>query len=238
MATNPANQYGTKELTNRYPPNSLTSLNDNDWALYAGVEFGNSDYPKQADSISIFASCNSSGGIIEVILDSLSGIKIAELQIGDTEGWDNYETFTTNITSEISGCHDVYLKYTGSDTEELFRLQTITFTENDEAPTSVGGINKNQVPNNFILEQNYPNPFNPVTTIKFTIPNVVDANFASTTLKIYDILSQEITTLVNEKIGSGEHEISFDASALSSGVYFYQLRIGNLVQSKKMLVLR
>ena len=93
----------------------------------------------------------------------------------------------------------------------------------------------------FILEQNFPNPFNPTTKIKFSIP-VGDANFASTTLihvKIYDILGNEIATLVNEEKPYGDYEVEFDASKyrLASGVYFYQLKFGNLIQTKKFILM-
>jgi len=98
--------------------------------------------------------------------------------------------------------------------------------------------------NNFDLLQNYPNPFNPTTKISFTIPPAGDALYASRTnltLKIYDILGNEIATLVNEQsttVGPGEYEVEFDGASLTSGVYFYQLKIGEFVQTKKMLLLK
>ena len=98
------------------------------------------------------------------------------------------------------------------------------------------------VPETFLLHQNYPNPFNPTTFIKFTVPNVVDANFASNanvvSLKVYDILGNEVAVLINEKKPSGIYEIEFDAVNLSSGIYFYTLSSGNFYQTKKMLLLK
>jgi hypothetical protein len=106
-------------------------------------------------------------------------------------------------------------------------------------PTSVRQIN-NELPLEFSLSQNYPNPFNPSTTIKFTIPSVVDAKFASTTTKVvvYDILGRKIKTLVNENLSPGSYEVTFDADQLSSGVYFYTLSSGSFVETKKMMLIR
>jgi hypothetical protein len=95
--------------------------------------------------------------------------------------------------------------------------------------------------NDFKLYQNYPNPFNPATTIKFTVAAAVDANFASTTnvvLNIYDILGRKIKTLVNENKPAGTYEVHFDASDLSSGIYFYQLSAGDFVQTKKLMLIK
>lgn len=95
-------------------------------------------------------------------------------------------------------------------------------------------------PEEFVLEQNYPNPFNPSTTIKYSVP-VVDANFASNTfinLKIYDVLGNEVATLVNENKPAGNYVVEFNANDLSSGVYFYKLNVGNKESTKKMILLR
>lgn len=89
------------------------------------------------------------------------------------------------------------------------------------------------IPEKFLLEQNYPNPFNPRTKISWQSP--VD-NWQ--TLKVYDILGNEIATLVNEFRPAGGYEVEFNASALTSGVYFYQLQVGKFVQTKKMILLR
>lgn len=94
----------------------------------------------------------------------------------------------------------------------------------------------------FNLSQNYPNPFNPTTTIKYSIPKVVDAKFASTTtkvtLKVYDLLGREVRTLVNQNQSTGEYQVGFNASSLSSGIYFYRLHAGEYLETKKMILLR
>jgi phosphatidylserine/phosphatidylglycerophosphate/cardiolipin synthase-like enzyme len=89
------------------------------------------------------------------------------------------------------------------------------------------------IPSSFSLSQNYPNPFNPVTEIRFTIH---DSRF--TTLKVFDILGREIATLVNESMKPGTYSVSWDASQLSSGVYFYRLQSGNFTDVKKMVLMR
>jgi hypothetical protein len=86
---------------------------------------------------------------------------------------------------------------------------------------------------NYSLFQNYPNPFNPSTNIKYAINN---RQFV--TLKVYDVLGNEVAVLVNEEKPAGNYEINFDAGKLSSAVYFYQLRAGSLVQTKKMIYLK
>jgi hypothetical protein len=89
------------------------------------------------------------------------------------------------------------------------------------------------VPGEFRLEQNYPNPFNPSTTIKFELPKS-----SVVRLTVYDILGREVALLVNETRGAGVHEVKFDASNLSSGIYLYRLQAGNLVQTRKLVLLR
>jgi probable HAF family extracellular repeat protein len=88
-------------------------------------------------------------------------------------------------------------------------------------------------PGNFVLYQNYPNPFNPSTTIKFQVPNSSFVN-----LKVFDILGNEVTTLVNEEKATGNYEVNFEAKVLSSGIYFYKLQAGSFVETKKMIMIR
>lgn len=89
------------------------------------------------------------------------------------------------------------------------------------------------VPRAFVLHQNYPNPFNPSTKISFSIPS-----HSMVTVKVYSLLGEEIATLVNEEVAAGEYATLFDASKLSSGMYFYTVTAGSFVQTKKMLFLK
>ena len=105
--------------------------------------------------------------------------------------------------------------------------------------TTTGGVTSNEItsetdiPQTFSLYQNYPNPFNPATNLSFVIDQ---PSFVS--LKVYDILGNEVATLVNEERPAGKYEVTFNADKLSSGVYFYQLRTEKYIQTKKMLLLR
>lgn len=112
-----------------------------------------------------------------------------------------------------------------------------------DVPTSVNE-EENDLPEKLILENNFPNPFNPETIISYQITpqNLPDKSETSVfvTLKVYDILGHEIATLINEEQYIGKYSIKFDAAnnALPSGIYFYQLRAGNIVQTKKMILMR
>jgi 1,4-alpha-glucan branching enzyme len=99
--------------------------------------------------------------------------------------------------------------------------------------TDVQEQQNNNIITEFRLEQNYPNPFNPATNIKYSVPEQ-----GMVTLKVYDILGSEVTTLINEVKSSGTYEIRFDAGNLSSGVYFYTIKTGTYMQTKKMLLLK
>ncbi|MDP3831725.1 MAG: T9SS type A sorting domain-containing protein, partial [Ignavibacteriaceae bacterium] len=89
------------------------------------------------------------------------------------------------------------------------------------------------IPNDYSLSQNYPNPFNPITKINYTIPQT-----GLVTIKVFDILGKEITTLVNEEKKSGNHKIEFNGSKLSSGIYFYQIKSGSFTATKKLVLLK
>ncbi len=89
------------------------------------------------------------------------------------------------------------------------------------------------LPKVFALEQNYPNPFNPTTVISYQLP--VAGNVS---LKLYDVLGKEVMTLVNGRQEAGAYNFNFNASSLSSGVYFYRLQSGNFVQTKKMMLVK
>ena len=90
----------------------------------------------------------------------------------------------------------------------------------------------------FSLLQNYPNPFNPTTKIKYSISSVGASLMKLVQLKVYDILGNEIVTLVNEYKPAGNYKVEFNGTGLPSGVYFYQLKAGNYIETKKMVLLR
>jgi len=92
--------------------------------------------------------------------------------------------------------------------------------------------------NSYLLEQNYPNPFNPSTKIKYSIPPVGTQRAVSVQIKVYDVLGNEIETLVNEEKSAGTYEVTWYAENLPSGVYFYQFSVGSYIETKKMLLLK
>jgi hypothetical protein len=116
-------------------------------------------------------------------------------------------------------------------TEIQYRLKQIDF--NGEYTYSDVVTVGNIVPFEFRLDQNYPNPFNPSTTIKYSIPS---AEFV--TLKVFDILGNEVTTLVNNKKAAGNYQVEFNAETLPSGVYYYTLVTESFVQTKKMMLVK
>ncbi len=90
-----------------------------------------------------------------------------------------------------------------------------------------------ELPDKFSLEQNYPNPYNPSTKIKYSVPQS-----SNVVIKVFDILGNEIETLVNDEKPVGNYEVEFDATVLPSGIYFYRLQAGDYVDTKKMILLR
>jgi len=171
---------------------------------------------------------NNSGFEIERLQD----YKIEELQEWKRIGFVEGEGTTTEIQS-----------YSFTDKPEpgkyKYRLKQIdydgSFAYSPEIEAEV------QTPTVFSLEQNYPNPFNPATKIKYTIPTVETRHASSlpmVTLIIYDILGNEVATLVNEEQESGVYEVEFNATNLPSGIYFYQLKAGSFIETKKMILLK
>ena len=116
--------------------------------------------------------------------------------------------------------------YTNGGVKEI----VLTGIGNDN---TVNVEDENIIPIVFSLEQNYPNPFNPSTKIKWQSPIS-----SWQTLKVFDMLGNEVATLVDEYKAAGDYEINFNASNLSSGIYFYQLRSGNYLETKKMTLLK
>ena len=100
-------------------------------------------------------------------------------------------------------------------------------------PIEMAGSGGESVPSGFSLAQNYPNPFNPTTTISFTLPEAGEV-----TLEVYNILGQRVTVLADGFFGAGTHQVTWDASNVSSGVYFYRLVAGSFSESRKMLLMK
>jgi len=107
------------------------------------------------------------------------------------------------------------------DDIEIFVYTITSVQESDEIVLS------------YALEQNYPNPFNPSTMIKYSIPEL-----SYVTIKVYDVLGRKVTTLVNEEKPAGNYEIDYNESRLASGIYFYRIKAGDFIQTKKMVLIK
>jgi len=111
------------------------------------------------------------------------------------------------------------------------KLSALEIREKDV--TAVGNSENELITAGYFLYQNYPNPFNPATNFGFQI-----SNFGFVSLKIFDVLGNEVATLIREEMQPGEYNIHFDASGLASGVYYYTLKAGAFMSTKKMMVLK
>lgn len=100
-------------------------------------------------------------------------------------------------------------------------------------PTGIESDDYNNLPTEFALGQNYPNPFNPTTKISWQLP--VGSH---QTLKVYDILGNEVVTLVNEYREAGRYEVEFNASGMASGIFMYKLQAGSFIETKKMTIIK
>lgn len=121
----------------------------------------------------------------------------------------------------------VFVQSTGSKT--VYQSKTISYQD-----LLVTSVNEEEIkPNEFKLEHNYPNPFNPSTKIKFNIPQA-----GYTTLRVYNILGNEVTALLDDDLAAGNYVVDFNPGNLSSGTYFYTLVSGEFRETKKMILLR
>ena len=160
------------------------------------------------------------------------------LSYGDNFLWvgnDRINKFNA-VTGEYLGNLDI----PGSAAEIFFDNKFWSYSESNNTIKvyylSTVGINENNIlgsPIEFSLSQNYPNPFNPSTKISWQSPVS-----SWQTLKIYDALGIEVATLIDEYKSAGSYEVNFNSSSLTSGVYFYQLKVGSLIQTRKMLLLK
>jgi photosystem II stability/assembly factor-like uncharacterized protein len=160
-------------------------------------------------------------------IDSLNGWATNSIQqiIRTTNGGVTWIVELENLRSKIKGFykHDNTLFAVGEN-------GLLMKKELNPIPVELSSFTP---PTEFALLQNYPNPFNPSTKIKYQVPRT-----EFITLNIYDILGNEVTTLVNESKEPGEYEIEFDGSKLSSGVYFYTLRSGSFYDTKKFILMK
>jgi xylan 1,4-beta-xylosidase len=174
--------------------------------------------------------------VVEAWLDSLdSGTKIAQCTISSTGSWTTDQAFAANVLVPVSGMHDLHLRFRGAGTSSLFMLRWLTFLDESGQATSVGELRSGQLPGSFALAQNYPNPFNPETVIRYQL-----AAGCMVHMDVYDLLGRQVATLVNDDEPAGYHSVQLSALSArqSSGCYYYRLRAGDFVQTKKMTVIK
>lgn len=178
--------------------------------------------------------------------ESANNIEVKLLQDSKNLTFNQTEKMIENITQ-------------GEETEATFTFDVEYNVEKAEADTIEFLITDNKsvylnkqfilqyaLPTEFKLEQNYPNPFNPSTKIRYSIPTPPSSSplvkgrneVGFVTLKVYDILGNEVTTLVNEQKEPGYYEVDFNAAGIASGVYIYRLQAGSFVSTKKMLMIK
>ena len=143
------------------------------------------------------------------------------------------------ISSGHNGPADIFY----NQLNNILAIPNFYSNEVDFIPITPIGVNEGNIhmPSSFVLWQNYPNPFNPSTRINYSVPH---NSFIQ--IKLFDILGNEVAILVSEEKQTGDYSISFNASGLSSGIYFYQLRATDLesssrqvfIETKKMILLR
>jgi photosystem II stability/assembly factor-like uncharacterized protein len=180
----------------------------------AGITWGFEELPFYGLSFSIDFRTYNEGW-------SASGYKfIFTSDRGET--WSEVETPDSSIVYDLQFL-DARNGYAVGGNGSILKLNTDLVNIEDDG----------QPPVSMTLYQNYPNPFNPTTKIKYSVPGLTQVK-----LKIYDVLGNETATLLNEEQGAGSYEAEFDATSLPSGIYFYQLQVGENVKTKKMVYLK
>jgi hypothetical protein len=146
-------------------------------------------------------------------------VAVASVPFADTS-----DVFTDQFTMS-AGNHTIILS-SPSGGVNVDYLQVIAFV-----PTSVA--ERQNLPEGYFLSQNYPNPFNPATSINFSVGKPSQVK-----LTVYNVLGQNVATLVNSRLNAGTHVVQFDAKKLTSGVYFYRLEAGDYILQKRMLLIK
>jgi hypothetical protein len=177
--------------------------------------------------------------ISEIHSGDSSWVKL-EVSINDTLG--PWQLINSNIPN--NGHHQIVVPGWMAS-EQICRLRYTVYSQSDSASSitpqgfyiigePVDAENDEaQLPQTISLFQNYPNPFNPATIIKYQIPEL-----SFVILKVYDVLGSEVATLANEEKPTGEYNVEFDATGLTSGIYFYELKVGSFVETKKMVLIK
>ncbi len=221
------------QVFNNYLRSEPFALNDNSEFSYS-VIYGVSD---SLGAVNVLSPNNKVSFKTELIDDATNEVigtfDATEYNSGNIT---NYRNIAYEVNTEGIGNRTVRLRLVITPTSEC----NYTLGNRIAEWSAMGKSGKTKIsyrgtdiPTEYALFQNYPNPFNPVTTITYQIPKE-----GLVTLKIYDILGKEVTTLINEEKQAGKYSIDFNASKLSSGVYLYELRSNKYKSTKKLLLMK
>jgi len=217
LAECPANQFGTTRTLTSSGDYVLDNIQNNDWALYAGVEFGNGDYYNVPDSIQFSAACGSSGGTIEVWLDSIgTGTKIADCVFENTGGWSTYKNFKAPVPA-VSGNHDVYLRFTGEGSSKLFLLKWLSFDHQVEIVDASPQLKR---AGKFSV---YPNPAKDYVTIR--------SGFSFRKIEIFNTNGKRV--LYCQQQESEKSNLDID---LTAGLYLLKISSKNKFACSKLMI--
>jgi hypothetical protein len=158
--------------------------------------------------------------------DSFIGVGNSGLVAYSSNGGDTWEIMTSGTTNTL-----YVVEATAKSVWAGGNAGTIL--KRSDEPVGLTSDVQGKIPNQFSLRQNYPNPFNPATTIKYEI-----AKESNITMKVYDVIGNEVATLVNETKPAGTYQVIFDASSLSNGVYLYKIQAGNFTATKKLILMK
>jgi hypothetical protein len=179
-------------------------------------------------------------------LDSLNGFVVGGLYdessgiiMNTTDGGVTWEVQTDDLNYYLYGVHFYNVEIGMAVGQWGAIYKTIDGGRNWVLISNSTGVHPDNIePSIFHLSQNYPNPFNPVTTIKYKIPGQARDDNLFVELKVYDILGNEVSTLVSEEQPAGAYEVEFDGTYLASGIYIYRLSSGDFSASKKLLLIK
>jgi photosystem II stability/assembly factor-like uncharacterized protein len=197
-------------------------------AIFAGT--GNHGLFRSTDDGSTWDSltCSFSSFIVSTVMPAPGGFVYVGTPEGAFLSTDNGDTWQADSSglgnANIGALIVTSGGYVLAGTESGAYRSSVVLGISSHVPTSHGP---------YILFQNYPNPFNPSTTIRYTVPSRTHV-----TLAVFNTLGQQVATLVNESQETGYHDVRFDGSSLSSGVYFYRLQAGTYMETKKLLLIR
>lgn len=142
----------------------------------------------------------------------------------------SYVLWTGEMLQDSLDAHGLFSDDVGLSSDHLPIVADFAFT--NSSGTAIED-KESQIPERFSLEQNYPNPFNSITTIEYILPQTDDA-----TLTVFNALGEEVARIMDREQSAGYHQVTWDASNIASGIYFYRLQVGDFVQTRKMVLLK